>query len=481
MSRRKKLIMNKKQIIALSCIVFIVLSLITLATGDAHAITAMALVAGIPVSGAATAASADRYAPELLKEDISESVVQMMPSRTPLDTIMRHIRHNVKAQSQKIGYYQASYKPVTDTLDSTASGNGTSAGTPASSFTNSDTELLKIFVQVSNPEIWRVHDTLLMRDLTLPGKKDNAVMGGSGTHQDDVMFYVVSKSGSVLELVPVSGVKGKSEGANSDKFVVPDFTAEVKIIRMGQAKSELAISTEPFSIYPTLSWQYCQNFMAQIEESTFERLTRKEANWGFSNLEAVNVLSMKIEMELSMLFGRGGEYTSGNDRTFFTRGITRDIENTLTYGSGGSDRTVTKEQYNGWLKEVFDGNNGSTNRLLIAGSGLIKSLSCVDEFQKNISPLAKDNALGVEVRKVQNYFGSLDIVLAPLFCEVGWEDYGIILDLEHITKHEFVPMSVSRLDLKKSGQKNADARVIQEVSALTLRYPDCHAIIKPKA
>ncbi len=190
---------------------------------------------------------------------------------------------------------------------------------------------------------------------------------------------------------------------------------------------------------------------------------------------------MKMEMELSMLFGQGGEYTQGNDRTYFTRGITRDIETVLTYGSGSGDRTVTKEQYNGWLKEVFDGNNGSTNRLLLAGSGLIKSLSCVDEFQKNIAPLAKDNALGVDVRKVQSYFGSLDIVLAPLFLEAGWEDCGLILDLEHITKHEFVPMSVTKLDLKKSGQKNADARVIQEVSALTLRYPGCHAIIKPKA
>ena len=444
-------------------------------------VAAFALAAGIPLAGGASVAAADQYAPELVKEDISKSVVEMMPSRTPLDTIMRHIKHHVKAQSQKIGYYQASYKPVTDKIDSTADGTGASQATPASSFTYKDTEMTRIFLQVENPDIWRVHDTLLMRDLTLPGTLHHATIGAAGTHRDDVMFYVLSKSGSVIEIVPVNGVRGSAAGDNGDKFVVPDFTSGCELIRMGQAKSELAISTEPFSVYPSLSWQYCQNFMAQIEESTFERLTRKEANWGFSNLEAVNVLSMKMEMELSMLFGQGGEYTQGNDRTYFTRGITRDIETVLTYGSGSGDRTVTKEQYNGWLKEVFDGNNGSTNRLLLAVSGLIKSLSCVDEFQKNIAPLAKDNALGVDVRKVQSYFGSLDIVLAPLFLEAGWEDCGLILDLEHITKHEFVPMSVTKLDLKKSGQKNADARVIQEVSALTLRYPGCHAIIKPKA
>ena len=65
---------------------------------------------------------------------------------------------------------------------------------------------------------------------------------------------------------------------------------------------------------------------------------------------------------------------SGNDHTYFTRGITRDIEKVVEYGKGGDDRSVTKDQYNNWLKEVFDGNNGSSNRVLFAGSGLIKSL-----------------------------------------------------------------------------------------------------------
>ncbi|MFI3268262.1 MAG: DUF5309 family protein, partial [Rikenellaceae bacterium] len=420
--------------------------------------------------------------PELLKEDISKTVTEMMPSRTPLDTITRNLKNRVPAKSQKIGYYQASYKPVKDYLDSTVSGAGSSSSTPASSFTYSTTELTSIFVQVTNPDIWRTCDTMLMRDLVLPGTKGSARIGSSGTHTEDVMFYVAKKDGYVFELIPVNGVMGSTSGSNSEKFVVPDFDSSVELIRMGQAKSELSISTDPFAIYPSLSWQYCQNFMAQIEESTFRRLTEKEVNWGFSNFEAVNILSMKMEMELSMLFGQDGEYTSGNDHTYFTRGITRDIENVLEYGTSTTgDRTISKSQYNSWLKEVFDGNNGSSSRILFAGSGLVESLSQVDEFYKGIGTVTKDLSLGVDIRRIDTYFGTLDIVLAPLFKEAGWEDCGVILDLEHITKHEFIPLSVTELDLKKSGQKNADARVIQEVSALTLKYPDCHAIIKPKA
>lgn len=469
--------------------IFIIISLIsitlvaTLLFGEfSSGVIAAFAMAGIPVSKTVTVANAEIEAPEINREDISSSVTMMLPSRTPLDTILRNLKRSKKTTSQKIGYYQASYKPICDTLDTSATGDGTSAATPASSYTyQSGVGLTKIYLKVSNPDIWRNHDTFILRELILPGIKGSSIIGESGTHNDDVMFYIVSKSGNVIEVVPIGGVSGKAATATAGKYIVPNFSAINELIRMGQAKSELSIGTDPFAIYPEINWQYCQNFMAQIEESTFHRLTKKDVTWGFSNFEMVNILSMKMEMELSMLFGNGGEYMAGNDHTYFTRGITRDIEKVVEYGTGSGNRTITKEQYNNWLKEVFDGNNGSTNRVLFAGSGLIKSLSSIAEFDKTVTSITKDATLGVDVRKINTYFGTLDIVLAPLFREAGWEDHGLILDLEHVVKHEFVPMSITDLDLKRSGVKNADAKVIQEVSALTLCYPDCHCIVKPKA
>lgn len=474
--------LNKKStLIALSFLV--IATVVALCSGELFSgVIAAFAVTGIPVTKTVTVADAESQAPEINREDISSSVTMMLPSRTPLDTILRNLKRSKKSTSQKIGYYQASYKPICDTFDTTASGDGASAASPTSSYSyESGAGLTKIYLRVSNPDIWRNHDTFILRELTLPGTKGTSVLGDNGTHIDDVMFYIVSKSGNVIEVVPIGGVMGKVATATAGKFVVPDFAATKELIRMGQAKSELSIGTDPFAIYPEINWQYCQNFMAQIEESTFHRLTKKDVTWGFSNFEMVNILSMKMEMELSMLFGNGGEYMSGNDHTYFTRGITRDIEKVVEYGTGSGDRTITKEQYNNWLKEVFDGNNGSTNRVLFAGSGLIKSLSSIAEFDKTVTSVTKDATLGVDVRKINTYFGTLDIVLAPLFREAGWEDHGLILDLEHVVKHEFVPMSITDLDLKRSGVKNADAKVIQEVSALTLCYPDCHCIVKPKA
>ncbi len=478
MEKRKKIIFMCTLV---ALVIVTVVALLVQCGGGAsvaETVIAFAVIAGVPM----TAYGSDSNSPELNREDISSSVTQMLPSRTPLDTIVRNLKRSQRANSQKIGYYQASYKPINDMLNGSASGSGATSSAPAKEYTaNPATEATFVYVKVENPDMWRNNDTLLMRNLTLSGVKGSAVNGGSGTHTDDVMFFVSEKSDDILRLIPIGGMKGKASGANAEKYVVPNFASSTQLVRMGQAKSELDITTDPFAIYPTLNWQYCQNFMAQIEESTFQKLTQKEAQWGFSNFEAVNILSMKMEMELSMLFGSEGEYVTGNNRTYFTRGITRDIENVLTYGSGSGDTTITKDNYNTWLKEVFDGNNGSTNRVLFAGSGLIKSLSLVDEFTRNITSVEKDVTLGVDVRKIHTYFGTLDVVLAPLFREAGWENNGLILDLEHVTKHEFVPMSVTNLDLKSSGTRNADARVIQEVSCLTLRHPDCHAIIKPKA
>jgi hypothetical protein len=72
-------------------------------------------------------------------------------------------------------------------------------------------------------------------------------------------------------------------------------------------------------------------------------------------------------------------------------------------------------------------------------------------------------------------------VHAPLFDEQGWSKKGIALDPEHIYKQVFQPMVAKDLDFKSCGEKNADAKMLQEVSCVVLRYPDCHAIIEPKA
>lgn len=416
----------------------------------------------------------------IFEQDISKEVTKLNPDRFPLDTIMRNYAKTKPAKSQEVIFYQRSAKAIGDTI-ATASGSGLTFGDPACSYAYSSGDgLLKIYIQPGTPALWRLHDTLVMRNLTLPGTADNPELGSAGTRKYDVAFFVSGKQGDVLELTPLGGVFGT--GANKNKPVVPDFDQSTKLYRMGQAKSEMAMQTDPLAIYPEPTEQYLQNFMAQIEESTFHKLQQKKVDFTFSDMEVDSVESMRAEMEMSSIWGEKRVIKDGNDKTYFTGGIVRSIGKILEYGTGGEDRTITDEMYMSWLKDIFTGNSGSKERVLLAGSGLIKALELFRVKVKEVAiNSSSEEYLGVRVTKIFSTFGTLRVAHAPLFDESGWEDYGITLDIQYLVKREFVPLTATELEFKKTGTKNATGKVLQEVSGLTLRYPDCHAIIRPKA
>ena len=435
-----------------------------------------ALAVGLPVAITDVAAA---EAQGLNMQDVSQEITKMNPDRYPLDTIMRNYAKKVRrAESQECKYYQQSAKPMQDTLDQSAHGSGSSAASPCSSYVCDETGIASIFVQVKTPKIWRTKD--MMRSLVLNcDATGKLVIDGSDTTIYDQMFYVAQKSGAVLELVPVGGMYGANEMAAN--YVVPSFPAATVLYRMGSAMAEKDAKTEPFAMLPASSVNYCQNFMCQIEMSTFEKMTKKEVPVSFSDQEVDMLYNMRGEIESSFIWGEKFVYDNGGDRTYFTEGITRQIKKVLMYGTGSGDTSLTAQQYTAWMKSLFTGNDGSTDRVLLAGADLIAAIELLRESQKQISGnTVQETYLGVKCTSIVSAFGVLHIVHAPLFDEQGWSAKGLAFDPEHIYKEEFQPMIARDLDFKSSGEKNADAKMLQEVSCLILRYPDCHAIIEPR-
>lgn len=414
-------------------------------------------------------------------QDVSQEITKMNPDRYPLDTIMRNYAKKVRrVSSQECKYYQQSAKPMQDMLDASVHGTGASAASPTSSYSVGGQGIASIFVQVKNAKIWRPKDTLLMRELEMncDGTGKLVIDGGDSVYYDQ-MFYVAQKSGAVLELVPIGGMKGS--GSMSGTYIVPSFDASVTLYRMGSAMAEKDAKTEPFAMLPASSVNYCQNFMCQIEQSTFEKMTKKEVPVSFSDQEVDMLYNMRGEIESSFIWGEKFIYDNGGDRTYFTEGITRQIKKVLMYGEGGGDLTLTAQEYTAWMKSLFTGNDGSTDRVLLAGADLIAAIELLRESQKQISGnTVQETYLGVKCTSIVSTFGVLHIVHAPLFDEQGWSAKGLAFDPEHIYKEEFQPMIAKDLDFKSSGEKNADAKMLQEVSCLVLRYPDCHAIIEPR-
>jgi hypothetical protein len=460
--------------------VLLAIALLSDSLADASAITIMT-GAGVAMTSVDTQKVAASTSARFNREDISRKVTEMLPARTPLDTILRQIRDAEKIDSQIKTYYSVSSKPLYDVINSGASGDGVTTGAKAYVYASGN-GLTTFKMAIANSALWAADDTFLLRNVAIPATKKIAVMAGLSGAQIiyvDIAFYVHAVDNGVLTVEPLNGI----ENAAGNDFVMPDFAETAILYRMGPAKNELAAQTRPFGIIPEPDTNFVQYFMAQVEESIFQRMTIKEADWNFSDIERQNLYSLRAEIEMSHLFGVKGVVTNNvaNDKRYTTEGIVRRMTKRLTYGTGGADRSMTQADYLAWMKSLFVGNNGSLERIIFGGSNFIAGLHTVEDVSKQLDAKNVEVKWGLKFNSIVTNFGSLLVMHHPLLSATGMADYGLALDMEHVHKHEFLPMEVTELDLVTSGQRKSNAKVIAEASCTTLTFPDCHALIGPKA
>jgi hypothetical protein len=252
---------------------------------------------------------------------------------------------------------------------------------------------------------------------------------------------------------------------------------------MGTAKNELDAQNSAYAIVPVRASNYMQIFMAQVEEGILQREHSKEVPWDFTDYEAQNIFSLKMSMENSYLFGYKYKFydVDNNKERYSTGGVTRYITKSLTYGTGGSDRTIDNATFVDWTKSIFTGNSGSDQRVFFGGDSLTAALLKVDTVVKQIEAKNTEVKWGITFNKIETNFGILLYKHHPMFELVGWGEKGLVLDMQHIEKHVYKPLEITKLDLVTSGQRYANAVVLREVSGAITRYPDCHAVVAPKA
>ena len=420
------------------------------------------------------------------EQDIDTEIVKLRPDTYALDTIMRTMPHkSVNAGSQIVEFYQQSNKPMQDTLDASAHGTGASAASPCSTHMCDDTGVGFVYIQVKTPKIWRKKDTLMMRKLVLNCDANGKLIAdGMETTIYDQMFYVEEKTGSVLKLVPIGGMTGTEE--MTDVYVVPSFQATTMLYRMGSAMAEKDLQTEPFGIQPTPSKQYLQYFMCQVEQSVFEKMTNKTIAYDLTDQEADALYNMRGEIESSYLWGEKYWFDGDDGRTYFTEGIARQIEKSgrvFLYGKGSADTTLDSDRIVEMLRFIFTRNQGAKVRAMFAGSAFIASLEkfILSNSAKQMEMTRQiTEYYGVKCVQLYSTFGALNIIHHTMFDETNREDEALVFDPQYIKKHTFKPMSATEIDYKSNGIKNVDAKVLSEVSGLTIRYPECHCVIRPR-
>ncbi len=399
--------------------------------------------------GPLTVSAVREASPELLLNEIDSRIVKVRPMATPIDQISRMVGAR-RAKSMIVDYYSVDTKPCSTTFTERATDTG-------KTFDN----YRILSVKTANDRIFSPTETLLVP--ALPGYDGNKVSGS-------LVLYVVSGASDSTPGLQV--IVLNPDPSEMEENRLPEIKEGMEVVRMGRAASELDVQTPQFEALPVKSRNFCQIFKAQVENSTYVKLSAKETGWTFSDQEEVAIMDMRMGMEKNFLFGVKTRLTDPvkNDEVLFTGGI---------WNQAGGEETVSLADFSqdtvvDIMRAAFTGTAaGSPRKILVAGSGLVQTINKLD-YNKVVAATETVTRWGIDFNELRSKFGSLYVIHSEIFDQCGHENDGLVIDPQYLTKYSHVPFTVEHLDLKKSGVRNTDALVVTEASCLVLRHPKSH-------
>lgn len=404
---------------------------------------------------------------ELYSDYVDRNITKIRPMSTPLDNISRLSKRKVKCDSFVVKYYSVGSRPIKTTLiDDIA---------PMSSGQS-------VELAVNDPTMFTVDDTI--RVVGVKGTHDcNGVAYDPDDEATPELMLWVCGINSTTQMPVVCAINGNLN-AQKQPIYVPAIPSGATLVRMGKACGELDVQTGRYNNLPSPQEQYCQNFMIQIEQSTFDKLAAKEVDWNFSDLEADGIYDFRMGQENSYLFGVKNciKHTAKKGmQTYFTGGIWnmagKDIE-VGSYDPTSASTVISEEDLVDITRDLFGGTDvGNKVKIMFCGSEMLAALS---KIKSSRFALSKESfkKWNLEFKEYITDFGTVRVIHHELFDENNMSDCALAIDPEYLTKAVHIDWTRNVLDLKKAGLRNTDAVVIQEVSALYLRYPRAHARLK---
>lgn len=272
----------------------------------------------------------------------------------------------------------------------------------------------------------------------------------------------------------------------ANALVAGDF-ANKKVYRGGSAHNEKAASTTPWGIIPETDYNYVQIFMEQVEESEYQKLMKKEADWGFNDLKRLAIEDFKIQRERTFLNGLRSVTNidiDGQVNRFYTcGGILNDTGIPVNSSFDLSDFVTTPSNIVPILKAVFTGNNGSKERFALMGADFIEAVEKANFKDKQIMAKETETIMGIKCTKLVSTFGTLNMLYYEQLDLLGKEKSAIILDKPniHIKDLSGKGFNVRPIDYKSSGTSNVDAAVIEQASTMLIKNKTTHLIINAVA
>ena len=379
-----------------------------------------------------------------LDDDLNPTLVKIRPQDTPIDTITRMVGNVEKSEAWEAGGWEIGTREVSDTLTASIADKATS-------------------ISVATPDMWLVGDTFVLINA------NGAVIDGAGK---PISCLVTAKSGSTLSVQRVGAT------ANTTMPAVTVSAGNVSALRLSRAVSELTASVTGFAIQPTDRKYFNQTHMCQVEESVIHALHKKKVAMDFSTYKEQTLWDFKRGMEFANLFQVGGLSKDDNgELVHLATGIwwQMDQQSEIDFS-----KAMTDDDWNALGKDIFEGNNGSDRRFLLAGPELMLHISKVPAYAKQLEAKNTEMVLGVRVYKIETPFGELLVKPMGTLFDGYFSKCGIVLDVNYLKKFVMEPLTATVLELDKTGQRRVKNAVrMHETYSLFLENLPVHRRIVP--
>lgn len=402
---------------------------------------------------------------EMYTKDIDKRITKIRPMATPVDQISRYAKAQ-HSDSFEVKYYSVGTRPIscktTEKLTAQVSGQS-------------------VTLSVDDPNMFTLDDTIRVVGVKGKYNEKGVAYDPADENAPDLVLCVCGRNDSTSQPT-VYAVNGNLDN-NKQAIYVPEIPAGATLVRMGKACGELDVQTGRFNNIPTAEVQYCQNFMIQVEQSTFDKIAAKEVDWDFSDIEEDGIYDMRLSQENTFLFGVKNKIhhtTKNGMATWFTGGIWymagKDIEVGKWDATEGC-AVITDDNLVDITKDLFVGTGiGNKRKVLLCGSDMLAAFSKIKSEKFRLKDTVE--IWNLKFKSWDTDFGEVLTIHHELFDANGMADCGFAIDPEYLTKKTHVSWSRNILDLKQAGVRNTDAVVIQEVSCLYLRYAKAHARMK---
>lgn len=405
--------------------------------------------------------------PNFYMQDVDKRIVKIRPMATPIDQISRYAKAS-STSSFEVKYYSVGTRPISCAIKTTMT-NGS----------NKALEMPSVILEVDDPNMFTLDDTIRVVGIKGITNSKGVAYNSAEEVVPDLMLCVCGRDPGSNKPA-VYAVNGKKENGVGQPIWLPDIPAGTKLVRMGKACGELDVQTGRFNNIPTPEVQYCQNFMIQVEQSTFDKIAEKEVNWSFSDIEEDGIYDMRLAQENTYLFGvknKINHVAKEGMATWFTGGIWYMAGKDIEVGEWDSEKecaVITDDNLVDITKDLFIGTGiGNKRKILFCGSDMLTAFSKIKSDKFRLKDTVE--VWNLKFKSWDTDFGEVLTIHHELFDANGMSDCGFALDPEYLSKRTHVNWSRNVLDLKKAGVRNTDAVVIQEVACLYLRYAKAHA------